>query len=178
MTDLQKEAIEKLNLLNDYKQTYYGYQWFKVEVKADDETKETINIILNLINNLEDKIKELEKALIDDDFKHREEIKKYQLMLGQQIASTVSESFKTKYKHDDDLNMLYEGCLLDSIHKDRVIDAMASFIEVFELDEEISKTYCSGSLRDCKHKEDVGTCKKCIIEYFENQIKNKERNKE
>lgn len=128
MTDLQKEAIEKLKMLKDYKQTYYGYQWFKVEVKADDDTKETINIILNLIDSLQLKIKDLEKCLIDDDFKHREEIKKYQMMLGQQIASAVSESFKTKYKHDDDLNMLYEGCLLESVHKDKIIDAMAKEI--------------------------------------------------
>ena len=46
------------------------------------------------------------------------------------------------------------------------LDRMASFIEVFELDEEISKTYCPGTIRDCKHKEDIGTCKSCIKEYF------------
>lgn len=49
---------------------------------------------------------------------------------------------------------------------EKQVDRMAGFIEVFELDEEISKTYCPGTLRDCRHREDIGTCKSCIKEYF------------
>lgn len=56
--------------------------------------------------------------------------------------------------------------------KDKVIDEMAKFIEVFELDEEIVKTYCDGTLENCKHKEDIGTCKSCIKQYFERKSEN------
>lgn len=58
-------------------------------------------------------------------------------------------------------------CLVEGYRKlEGQIDRMASFIEVFELDEEISKTYCPGTVKDCKHREDIGTCKSCIKEYF------------
>lgn len=50
--------------------------------------------------------------------------------------------------------------------KDKQIDEMAKFIEVFELDKEIAETYCDGTYENCKHKEDIGTCKSCIKQYF------------
>lgn len=39
-------------------------------------------------------------------------------------------------------------------------------------DEEIVKTYCDGTLENCKHKEDIGTCKSCIKQYFERKSEN------
>ena len=56
--------------------------------------------------------------------------------------------------------------------KEKMIDEMAKFIEVFELDEEIVKTYCDGTVVNCGHKEDIGTCKSCIKEYFERKVEN------
>ena len=42
-------------MLKEFKHTYYGYQWFKVEVCADKETIETIDTVLNYIEELENK---------------------------------------------------------------------------------------------------------------------------
>lgn len=68
---------------------------------------------------------------------------------------------------DKDFFFELVDCLIEGYKKlEGQIDRMASFIEVFELDEEVSKTYCPGTVEDCKHKEDVGTCKSCIKEYF------------
>lgn len=68
---------------------------------------------------------------------------------------------------DKDFFFELVDCLIEGYRRSEgQIDRMASFIEVFELDEEISKTYCPGTIRDCKHKEDIGTCKSCIKEYF------------
>lgn len=54
--------------------------------------------------------------------------------------------------------------------KEKIINAMAKFIEVFEFDEEIVKTYCDGNYEHCKHKEDAGTCISCIKQYFEKKV--------
>ena len=43
--DVEKEII-KLEEFNNYKQTFYGQQWFKVEVCAGNEMKNVIQIIL------------------------------------------------------------------------------------------------------------------------------------
>ena len=56
--------------------------------------------------------------------------------------------------------------------KNKIINEMAKFIEVFELDEEIVKTYCDGTAVNCRHKEDIATCKSCIKEYFERKSEN------
>ena len=49
LSDEEKKAIEEFEKLKNYKHTYYGYTWFKVEVCADNEMKKNIDIILNLI---------------------------------------------------------------------------------------------------------------------------------
>lgn len=46
-----EEVKEKLQQLKEYKVTYYGSQWFKVEVKADNEMKSIIDKTLNYIDN-------------------------------------------------------------------------------------------------------------------------------
>lgn len=52
--------------------------------------------------------------------------------------------------------------------KDKIIDLMASFIEVAELDEDIAKTYC---LNESCTEIDEHTCKKCIINYFKKKAR-------
>lgn len=46
---------------------------------------------------------------------------------------------------------------------ENMVDEMASFIEVAELDEDIAKTYCKNET--CTDINSFN-CKKCIIEYF------------
>lgn len=58
MRDEQREAIDRLKQLKDYSTTYYGSMYFKVEVKADDEMKETIDTVLSLIKEQDKYIKD------------------------------------------------------------------------------------------------------------------------
>lgn len=72
----------------------------------------------------------------------------------------------------DKLGFVYGKETIDDVLKlikqqDKQIDGMAKFIEVFELDKEIAETYCDGTYENCKHKEDIGTCKSCIKQYFQ-----------
>lgn len=72
---------------------------------------------------------------------------------------------------DKDFFLNFAELLFNELDKkEAVINEMAGFIEVFELDNEIVKTYCDGTYENCKHKEDIGTCKSCIIEYFTNKV--------
>lgn len=57
-----EEAKEKLKILKEYKHTYYGYQWFKVEVCADDEMKEVIDVILSELEKKDKEYEELTEA--------------------------------------------------------------------------------------------------------------------
>lgn len=61
MTDQEKKAIEEFKKLKNYKQTYYGNTWFTVEVCADDEMKQNIDIISNLIEKQSKEIEELKE---------------------------------------------------------------------------------------------------------------------
>ena len=62
LSDEEKQAIEEFKKLKDYKQIYYGYAWFKVEVCADDEMKQNIDIILNLVKKQSKEIEGLIKV--------------------------------------------------------------------------------------------------------------------
>lgn len=61
MTEKEKEAIENLKSLKEFKQTYYSYIGLKVDVKADEEIKDTVNTILNLIEKQQEEINKLTK---------------------------------------------------------------------------------------------------------------------
>lgn len=52
-----------------------------------------------------------------------------------------------------------------------IIELMASFIEVAELDEDIAKTYCKNEA--CTEINEF-TCKKCIIDYFKKKAREKD----
>ena len=66
MTNEQREAIDKLKKLKEYHTTYYGYSFFKVEVKADDEMKGTIDTVLSLIKEQQEEIGSLQKELNEE----------------------------------------------------------------------------------------------------------------
>lgn len=63
MTKEQEKAIEHLEKLKEYKQTYYGSQWFKVEVCADEEMKNTIDTILNLLQIQQEEMEKKDKII-------------------------------------------------------------------------------------------------------------------
>lgn len=69
MSEEENEAIEQLKKLKEYKTTYYGSQWFKVEVCANEEMKNTIDTALNLIQKQQEEIellKEQKQYVIDE----------------------------------------------------------------------------------------------------------------
>lgn len=66
MTNEQRKAIDRLKQLKDYSTTYYGSMCFKVEVKADEEMKETIDTVLSLIKEQQEEIGSLQKELNEE----------------------------------------------------------------------------------------------------------------
>lgn len=54
--------------------------------------------------------------------------------------------------------------------QDNIINEMASYIEVNEFDDDIASIYCDGTYDNCKHQEDIGHCRNCIIEYFTKKV--------
>lgn len=54
--------------------------------------------------------------------------------------------------------------------KDQIINAMVEYIANLDIDEDICKKM--GIFQDCEIK-DVENCKKCIIEYFKNKMRQK-----
>ena len=77
MTNEQRKAIDRLKQLKDYSTTYYGSMYFKVEVKADDEMKETIDTVLSIIKEQQEEIEKLKnkEVLIKRYFKKCDLIK-------------------------------------------------------------------------------------------------------
>ena len=60
----------------------------------------------------------------------------------------------------------YQKLIFDNMKLQIQIDKMVSFIQINELDDEISKLYCSDTLNgECKYPSDHN-CSKCIKEYF------------
>ncbi|MBR6688786.1 MAG: hypothetical protein IKL68_02080 [Clostridia bacterium] len=73
----------------------------------------------------------------------------------------IEEYIEEKNAIDTVLNLLEK--------KDKIINEIISFIEVFELDSEIAKTYCGETIKKCKHIDEDG-CSSCIKEYFINKV--------
>ena len=71
MTNEQRKAIDRLKQLKDYSTTYYGSMYFKVEVKADDEIKETIDTVLSLIKEQQEEIEKYKSMIIE----HKKQLK-------------------------------------------------------------------------------------------------------
>lgn len=62
-----EKAINNLKQLKEYHRTYYGSMYFKVEVKADEEMKETIDTALSLIKEQEKQIDLMALAILNYD---------------------------------------------------------------------------------------------------------------
>lgn len=100
MTD--KEAISELEEFRNFKHTYYGNAWFKVEVCADDEMKGKIDKIINLIQAQQEEIEILkqEKATAWEEWN---------------ILNEYCEQEEQKYKAEIE-------------KKDKIIDEMAEYL--------------------------------------------------
>ena len=71
---------------------------------------QAIDKLYNSNEKQQNRILELEKALIEEDYKHREEIEKLKLLLAETNAQFLNSDLKTKRKNGEDLEMLYKGC--------------------------------------------------------------------
>lgn len=167
MTGKEKDAIETMQHWIDYEKAN------KEKINKADELIEIQETVLNLIQTQQEEINDLKwrnEIYVKSIKSHKSEIEKYKIQLAEVFANTVNSDLKQKHKHEEDLETLNLGWKAELEKKDEIIDEMASFIGAYELDEEISKTYCDGTLDNCKHKEDAGTCRACIKEYFINKV--------
>lgn len=86
------------------------------------------------------------------------------------------EIISQKQVHDYDLKMIddVKGNAVKLYKKlekkDQIINAMVEYIANLDIDEDICKKM--GIFQDCEIK-DVENCKKCIIEYFKNKMRQK-----
>ena len=63
MSEEEERALSLLQAYKNHKSTYYGYTWFRVEVKADDGYCKAVDVITNLINRLKKENKELQEII-------------------------------------------------------------------------------------------------------------------
>lgn len=86
------------------------------------------------------------------------------------------EIISQKQVHDYDLKMIDDvkgnavKLYKELEKKDQIINAMVEYIANLDIDEDICKKM--GIFQDCEIK-DVENCKKCIIEYFKNKMRQK-----
>lgn len=147
----EKQAIERIDN--------------RLDMTEDDEI--VISLLYQKIDVLEDRIKELGTALIDEDYKHRQEIEKYKLLFAQSTAERVVTSLEDSAKSKEDLEMLYKGCQIELKKKDAVIDEMAEYIAGLDIEEDICVK--TGRLDECDSMN-YGECENCIKEYFKKKV--------
>lgn len=86
------------------------------------------------------------------------------------------EIISQKQVHDYDVKMIDDvkgnavKLYKELEKKDQIINAMVEYIANLDIDEDICKKM--GIFQDCEIK-DVENCKKCIIEYFKNKMRQK-----
>ena len=105
----KEEAIEKLKLLKDFKQTYYGYQWFKVEVCADKENIKAIDTVLDYIADLEKEnaVKESHIKIVSayneelEKYKRKHSLIKNHYISKDKIRDKIEELEEMKLDNDD-----------------------------------------------------------------------------
>ena len=100
------------------------------------------------------------KAFLEIDYASQKE-------LAQAIENLINKNKelleKVNYLEEIRANQTYENEELEIM-----IEEMASFIEVAELDEDIAKTYCKNEA--CTEINKFN-CQKCIIDYFRKKAK-------
>ena len=102
MSDDEKQAIELLRTIKR-PTLATGFERQTNLLKA-------IEIVLDLIEQQQDKIKERE------------------MTLATYTAQTLNTDIKQMNKHKDDLEMLYKGCQIELEEKDKIIDEMAKWL--------------------------------------------------
>lgn len=107
MTNEQREAIDRLKQLKCYNRTYYGSMYFKVEVKVNDEIKETIYTVLSLIKE------------------QQEEIEKLKVNLAKSCADRTLDRETLKNQENENLEALHRAYNEEIKKKDKIIDLMA-----------------------------------------------------
>ena len=70
----------------------------------------------------------------------------------------------------NDVNEIAVKLYKELEERDQIINAMVEYIANLDIDEDICKKM--GIFQDCEIK-DVENCKKCIIEYFKNNVRQK-----
>ena len=80
------------------------------------------------------------------------------------------EIMAQKQVHDYDVKGNAVKLYKELEKKDQIINAMVEYIANLDIDEDICKKM--GIFQDCEIK-DVENCKKCIIEYFKNKMRQK-----
>ena len=147
-----EEAKEKLKILKDFKNTYYGTQWFKVEVCLEKADIEAIETVLN-------------------------ELERYKMLHLKSVASRVANDLKTSEKHKEDLEMLYAGCKAEIEKKDKVIDEMAKSLYDYANLEVLIKCPAEYegryNMELCKMNIADRNCLVCIKEYFYKKVEGK-----
>ncbi len=107
MTDKEKKAI-KFNL----KQVRESY-----EIHTCNTFKKAIDEALNLIEKQDKRINELEKALIDDDYKHKQETKKKDRIINRMADELWNEFYLT---YMNDLSIHNQNELIEYFKKEEV----------------------------------------------------------
>lgn len=69
----------------------------------------------------------------------------------------------------------YQKLIAENVRLQTLVEKMAKFMEVNEVDSLFCKEYCEGTIRNCKYPNEDG-CVRCIIEYFEKKVKENESN--
>lgn len=77
MTDEEKKAIEFLDELKSLKYTMYSCFWSRGQFEFNEDEKQKIDIVLNLIQKQEKVIDEILKSWKQDDIRSLEELKQY-----------------------------------------------------------------------------------------------------
>lgn len=152
MTKEQEEAIEKLKYIDRYYDCNNYYSRYDLDC---------IEIVLNLIQEQhveietkQNRIQELEKALIDDDCKYRVEIEKKDKQI---------EQYQNMLATNDMLHVL------ECEKKDKMIDLMAIAIGNEPLPTE---EYCIFRNFDCPAVGGNRDCKECVKQYYERRVEN------
>ena len=99
MTDEEKQAIELLRTIKR--------PTLATGFERQTNLLKSIKVVLNLIEKQQAEIEQLQKKL-----------SKYSIQL-------VSSNWKQMHKHNEDLEMLYQGCQIELEKKDAIIDLIA-----------------------------------------------------
>lgn len=121
MTD--KEAISELEEFRNFKHTYYGNAWTKVEVCADDEMKGKIDKIINLIKTQQKEIEKLKKQSKLTAEEHEKVFNEFEKKIEKK--DTLIHTMQAEFERLEDLEDNTDMLKLELQKKDKIINEMA-----------------------------------------------------